>query len=166
ASKGALVARVFAGSPAQSAGLRTGDVITSIGGRPVDSRESFATYSATLASGQPVEIVFMRGGSSERVQVRPGEPPTNLGVRILEETAGLHVVDQSSSVVIDRVDRGSRAERIGISAGDVIVGVNGVQTRSAKQLNDELIRSADRSSYVLNVLHGGVIYGLTFPMAV
>jgi len=38
--------------------------------------------------------------------------------------------------------------------------------RSAKQLNDELIRSAERSSYVLNVLHGGVIYGLTFPMAV
>ncbi len=166
ASKGALVARVFAGSPAQSAGLRTGDVITSIGGRPVDSRESFATYSATLASGQPVEIAVTRGGGSERIQVRPSEPPANLGIRILEETAGIHVVDASRSVVIDRVDRGSRADRIGISTGDVIVGVNGVEVRSAKQLNDELIRSAERSSYVLNVLHGGVIYGLTFPMAV
>jgi serine protease Do len=42
-SKGAIVARVFAGSPAQSSGLRPGDVITSIAGRPVDSRESFST---------------------------------------------------------------------------------------------------------------------------
>jgi serine protease Do len=165
-SKGALVARVFPGSPAQSAGLRTGDVITSIGGRPVDSRESFATYSATLASGQPIEISVTRGGSAERVQVRPSDPPPNLGIRILEETAGIHVADASSQVVIDRVDRGSRANRIGISTGDVIVGVNSVEVRSVKQLNDELIRSAERSSYVLNVLHGGVIYGLTFPMAV
>jgi serine protease Do len=166
ASKGALVARVFAGSPAQNAGLRTGDVIIAVGGKPVDSRESFSTYSATLPSGQPVELSVVRGGNSERVQVRPAEPPSNLGIRILEETAGIHVVGQARSVVIDQVDRASRADRIGITRGDVIVGVNGIEVHSTRELNDELIRSAERSSYVLNVLHGGVIYGLTFPMAV
>ena len=166
ASKGALVARVFAGSPAAAAGLRAGDVITAVAGKPVDSRESFSTYTSTLATGQPVELSVVRGGSSQKVQVRPGEPPTDLGIKILQETAGLQVVDQSRGVVIDRVDRGSRADRIGISSGDMIVGVNGVEVRSARQLNDELTHSAERSSYVLNVLHGGVVYGLTFPMGV
>ena len=68
--------------------------------------------------------------------------------------------------VIDEVVNNSRAQRIGITAGDVIVGVNGAQVTSVKQLNDELIKSAERSSFVLDVAHGGVVYGLTFPMGV
>jgi len=165
-SKGALVARVFAESPAATAGLRSGDVITAVAGKPVDSRESFSTLTSTLPTGQPVDLAITRGGSSQNIQVRPGEPPANLGIRILEETAGVHVVDQSRSVVIDAIDRSSRAEKIGLSSGDVIVGVNGTEVRTTRQLNDALISSAERSSYLLNVLHRGVIYGLTFPMGV
>src|ERR1051326_6902531 len=48
ASKGAIVARVFADSPAAAAGLRAGDVITSVENKPVDSREAFTTYTATI----------------------------------------------------------------------------------------------------------------------
>jgi S1-C subfamily serine protease len=62
------------------------------------------------------------------------------------------------------VVRGSRADRIGVSPGDVIVGVNGTEIRSTKELNEQLGKSADRSSVVLDVAHGGVIYALTFPM--
>src|SRR5437764_15009654 len=50
--KGALVARVFGGSPAEASGLKAGDVITAVGDRPVDSREAFSTYTATAAPGQ------------------------------------------------------------------------------------------------------------------
>ena len=58
ATKGALVARVFPGSPAEAAGLRSGDVITSVADRPVDSREAFSTYTATIPSGQPLQITY------------------------------------------------------------------------------------------------------------
>jgi serine protease Do len=163
-SKGAIVARVFPGSPAESAGLRAGDVITSVGEKPVDSREAFSTYTATVPQGQPLPISYVRGGNTVRANIRPTDPPGSLGLHILEQVAGVRVADQSRSVVIDEVTRNSRAERIGITPGDVIVGVNGVQVSSTKQLNDELTKAADRSSFVLDVTHGGAIYGLTFPM--
>ena len=166
AQRGALVARVFSGSPAAAAGLRAGDVIVSVGGKPVDSRESFSTATATLAQGQPVPLEIMRSGSRQTVQIRPADPPGGLGLRILEEVAGLRVADESRSVVIDEVIRGSRAAEIGLAQGDVIVAVNGTEVGSTRELNDQLIRGAERSSIVLSVARGRYIYNLTFPMGV
>jgi S1-C subfamily serine protease len=164
ATRGAVVARVFGGSPAQSAGLRTGDVITSVSGRPVDSREAFSTYTATVPSGQPVELSVVRGSSSHTVTVRPVDPPRDLGLRMLWEVAGLRV-SESRGVVISEVSGDSRGARIGLAPGDTIVGVNGNPVASTDQLNDELKKSAERSSVVLDVARGRYIYSLTFPMA-
>ena len=163
ASRGAIVARVFSGSPAQAAGLRAGDVIVSVAGRPVDSRESFSTLTSTLPSGQPIEITVNRDGSPRTISLKPSDPPRDLGLRILWEVAGLRV-GQSRGIVIDEVARGSRSENIGLAPGDVIVGVNGAETSTIDQLNDQLTRSAERSSVVLSVARGRYIYNLTFPM--
>jgi serine protease Do len=166
AQRGALIARVLPGSPAEQAGLKTGDVITAVAERPVDSRESFTTYTATLASGQPVNFTIARDGSSRKVQVRPQDPPANLGLRILEQIAGLRVADQRRAVVVDEVVSGSRAAEIGIQPGDYIVAVNGTEIGATKDLNSELMRGADRSSIVLSVARGRYIYNVTFPMGV
>jgi len=164
ATKGALVARVFPGSPAQSAGLRSGDVITAVEEKAVDSREAFSTYTATVPTNQPLRLSIVRGGSPSQVVVRPVDAPGDLGLRILEEVAGLRVVDQSRSVVVEQVVGGSRAATIGLAAGDLLVGVNGVEVGSTKDLNNEIIRAADRSSIVLSVARDRYIYNLTFPM--
>jgi serine protease Do len=163
-ARGALVARVFSKSPAQTAGLKPGDIITSVDGRPVDSREGFSTLTATAAAGQPISLAITRDGSPRTLQVRTGEPPAGLGLRILEEVAGLRVADKSGSVVIDEVVRGSRSHSIGLAAGDVIVGVNGVEVHSTRELNDELAKAAERSSIVLSVARDRYVYNLTFPM--
>jgi serine protease Do len=166
ANRGALVARVFQGSPAAGAGLRPGDVITAVDGKPVDSRESFSTYVATAAAGRPVQVTVLRTGNSRNVEIRPVDPPSGLGLRILEEVAGLRVADQARRVVVDDVLRGSRSENIGLEPGDLIVGANGVEIRSVRELNDELIKSAERSSIVLSVARGRYIYNLTYPMGI
>lgn len=166
AQRGALVARVFANSPAEAAGIRPGDVITQVGGRPVESRESFSTATATAAAGQTLELTVVRNGSSRKVQVRPTDPPNSLGLRILEEVAGLRVADENRAVVIDQVLSGSRAANIGLEPGDVIVGVNGIEVRTSRDLNSEVIRGAERSSVVLSVARGRYVYNLTFPMGI
>src|SRR6266540_4126971 len=77
ARSGALVARVFGGSPAAAAGLRQGDVIVAVGGRAVDSRESFSTLTATATPGQPIELTIMRDGATRNVAVRPSRRATS-----------------------------------------------------------------------------------------
>jgi serine protease Do len=165
ASRGALVSRVFPGSPAQAAGLRPGDVITAVEGKPVDSRESFATFTATVPSGQPVQLTVLREGANKTITIRPADPPRDLGLRILWEIAGLRVAN-SRGVVIEQVASGSRSANIGLAPGDFIVGVNGNPIQSIDDLNNALIGSADRSSIVLDIERGRFIYSLTFPMAV
>jgi serine protease Do len=164
ASRGALVARVISGSPAQAAGLKAGDIITAVAGKPVDSREAFSTYTATVPSGQPLPLTISRDGSTQSISVRPSDAPRDLGLRILWEIAGVRVIDQSGTVVIDEVASRSRSESIGLARGDVIVGVNGAEVASVKDLNQALTQSAERSSVVLQVARGRYIYSLTFPM--
>lgn len=165
ATRGAIISRIFAGSPAQSAGLKPGDVITAVEGKPVDSREAFATFTSTVPSGQPVQLTVLRDNSPRTIAIKPAEPPRDLGLRILWEIAGLRATD-SRGVVIDQVASGSRSANIGLAPGDAIVGVNGNPVRSLDDLNNALISSTDRSSIVLDVERGRFIYSLTFPMAV
>jgi len=162
--RGALVVRVFDGSPAARAGIEPGDIITAVAGRPVDSREAFGTYTSTLASGQPVSIAVERDGDARNVQVRPADPPADLGLRILREVAGLSVADERRTVVIDDVISGTRAAEIGLQPGDLIVYVNGVEVSSSLEANTQLMRGVDRSSFVLSVARGRYVYNLTFPM--
>jgi serine protease Do len=166
ATRGAFVSRVFPDSPAALAGLKTGDVITAVDGKPVDSREAFSTFAATARAGQPVSLTISRDGASRTLPIRPTDPPTGLGLRILEEIAGLRVADERRAVLIDEVLRGSRSAEVGLASGDQIVAINGVEVSSVRELSDELVKAADRSSIVLSVARGRYIYNLTFPMSV
>ena len=165
-SRGAMVVRIFDGSPAQRAGLRTGDVITAVGGRAIDSREAFSTATATVAAGQNVSLSVNRDGAARTIEVRAGEPPADLGLRILQEVAGLRVADERRAVVIDEVINRSRADEVGLAPGDLIVGVNGTQVNDTRQLNTQLIAGAERSSVVLSVARGRYVYNVTFPMGI
>jgi serine protease Do len=166
AERGALVVRVFSDSPAERAGLKVGDVITAVAGKTVDSREAFSTFTAMVPTGQALSLRIARNGSSRDLPVTPTDPPGGLGLRILEEVAGLRVADEKRSVVIDDVLNGTRAANIGLAPGDVIVGVNGTEVTSTRALNTEVMRGAERSSIVLSVARGRYVYNLTFPMGV
>jgi serine protease Do len=166
APRGALVVRIFSGSPAEQAGLRAGDVITAVDGKAVDSRESFSTATATLGTGKTIDVSIVRSGSARSVQLRPSDAPGGLGLRMLEEVAGLRVADERRAVVIDQVLSGSRADDIGLAQGDLIVAVNGGEVSSTRELNDAIVRGAERSSIVLSVARGRYVYNLTFPMGI
>ena len=69
---GARVSEVTAGSPAQRAGLRIGDVITSINRQPVDTAEALIVAIRTHQPGENVRLEFERGGKPREVTVTLG----------------------------------------------------------------------------------------------
>ena len=163
ATRGALVSRLFSGSPAQASGLQPGDVITKVGGKPIDSREAFSTFTATTPSGEAIPLTINRRGATKTLTIRPVDPPRDLGLRILWEIAGLRVAN-SRGVMIDEVANGSRSANVGLQPNDYIVGVNGTEVHSVDELNQALTNSSERSSIVLDIARGRYIYSLTFPM--
>ena len=77
-TNGALVLNVAAGSPAETAGLEPGDVITEINGRAVQTPAQLNSVLAGLHPGQQVQIGYDRGPMSLSAQAtlttRPAGP--------------------------------------------------------------------------------------------
>jgi putative serine protease PepD len=70
---GARVSDVQTGSPAQRAGLRTGDVITSINNQTVDTAEALIVAIRTHRPGESVKLDFQRAGKDRQVSVTLGK---------------------------------------------------------------------------------------------
>jgi serine protease Do len=75
--RGALVADVVAGSPAEAAGLRAGDVIIRFADKEITSLADLVQAIRSSQIGQNVEIVFVRGKDTKTTSARLVERPTS-----------------------------------------------------------------------------------------
>ncbi|HTU93206.1 MAG TPA: Do family serine endopeptidase [Gemmataceae bacterium] len=78
--KGVLAAKVFEGSPAGKAGLKDGDVITALAGKPVENGHDLQSVVASLPLNQPVSVTVVRDGESKELSVTIAEQPSEFGV--------------------------------------------------------------------------------------
>ena len=69
-ASGAYVGKVRAGSPAASAGLRAGDVITRLGGRPVLQSADLHRLVAEMPKGRDLSLTYVREGQERDTLVR------------------------------------------------------------------------------------------------
>jgi S1-C subfamily serine protease len=70
---GLLVAQVVAGGPADRAGLRAGDLLLTVAGKPVAASQDLQRQMFSEAIGQPLAITVMRNGALVDVIVEPTE---------------------------------------------------------------------------------------------
>ncbi|MDX2300918.1 MAG: Do family serine endopeptidase, partial [Xanthomonadaceae bacterium] len=131
-TRGALVARIAEGSPAQQAGVKVGDVITALDGQSVDNREALHNLEGLLPVGRPVRIALQRDGKPLTLSaVLKASPKEVNGARLDPRLAGAVFVElperarQSgvAGVVVARVDEDSRAAASGLRPGDRITGI-------------------------------------------
>jgi serine protease Do len=73
--RGAIVARVQGNGPAAKAGLRGGDVITSVGGEPIKSANELTKKVHAMAPGSSIRLAFVRQGKEDSLNVTLGQLP-------------------------------------------------------------------------------------------
>jgi serine protease Do len=78
--KGVLVSRVFDGSPAAKAGLKDGDVIAALAGKPIENGHDLQAVVAGLPLNKPVAVTLVREGSSKELQITVAEQPSEFGI--------------------------------------------------------------------------------------
>jgi regulator of sigma E protease len=111
-----VVGSVTESSTAERAGIRPGDLIVSVGGRPVDTWERFF-LQVSARTGQRTELVVQRDGEQIRVPVVPTSSE--------EYEMGEIGVLPEMHPQVRAVSPGQPADRAGIEVGDVIVALNG-----------------------------------------
>jgi serine protease Do len=154
--RGALVSDVKAGSPADNAGLRRGDVITAIDGAAVKDGNVLRNHVAQLLPGSNVKLTLLRGGKEQTVSVTlaqlqaansgarsrdSGADPTGYGMSVeplTPERAKQLGVSASAGVVVTAVEPSGRAAGAGIRNGDVISEVDGKPVHGAEALRSAL----------------------------
>jgi Do/DeqQ family serine protease len=132
--QGAVVTRVLPGSPAEQAGLRAGDVITAVNGRPVRGQADLANAEALLPIGTPVELSVVRDGEPTKIAATLKAPVLREidGAALDARLAGARFGDLpptlarrgASGVSVLAVAANSRAATNGLQEGDFVTAVN------------------------------------------
>jgi serine protease Do len=151
--KGALVADVMKGSPAEKGGLRRGDVVVQFNGQEVREVTDLTRRVAGAPIGSEAKITVIRDGKRVTIPIQlgemPGEPlqakaepkakPLGMGLQDLTpELARQLDIEEQAGVVVTEVDDDSPAARAGIQEGDVIQEVNRQKVASVKDLESAL----------------------------
>jgi serine protease Do len=148
AGSGITVAHVVPGSPADQAGLKLGDTITTVDGKKVSKGTELVAEIASRKPGSKVVLGFLRNGKTQETTVTVADraklfaarlneddgdndestpKPSKFGVtvrKLTPEMADRLEVPSGKGVIVQDVKPGSFAEDIGVSRGDVILEVN------------------------------------------
>ena len=152
---GIVLQRVEPGSPAEKAGLQSGDVITSVNGKPVHAGNDLVNPIALTPIGNSVRLNYMRDKKEheasltvvDRTKIFPdragaannndsGPAPAEYGLRVEDlgsERARRAGFENIKGVLVTEVDPASFAEDIGFVRGDVIAEVNHTPVSSVSE---------------------------------
>jgi serine protease Do/serine protease DegQ len=157
---GALVSQVVDGSPAEKAGIHTGDVITSVNGQPVKSNSELRNSIGLMRVGDKVEVGLLRDGKPLRVTAIIADTTATAQASPVEtihknfEGATLADAPESGGALVKSVEPGSAAAQSGLRNNDVIVSANRGRVTGLQQLRE---RAKGASVLVLEVRRGNTI---------
>jgi serine protease Do/serine protease DegQ len=138
---GALVAGVVQGSAAERAGIKTGDIITSLNGVTMKSSGELRNAIGMLHVGDKVELGLLRDGKPRKVTALiadRGEAESASAAEINRGLDGAELADapDGGGVVVNRVQEASAAAQAGIRPNDVIVGVGRTPVTNMKSFRE------------------------------
>ncbi len=164
-SRGAVIAQIIPGSPAQKSGLREGDVVTSVDQRRIDDAADLRNAIGLLRIGQELELRVIREGEQRIVEARIDEAVeiTLKGGTLHRSLSGAVFLESGSGsgpegVLVDSVEKQSNAWSAGLRPDDLIVGINRYRVRTIEDLSRLIAASG---SLVIEFLREDRAYYLT-----
>jgi len=156
---GITVSTVVAGSPADQAGLKVGDTITSVDGKKVTKGTELVSDIASRKPGSKVSLAFIRNGKPQETTVTIADRAKLFAARLGEDQEGSDEsapkqnkfgmtvrkltpemadrleVPSGKGVIVQDVKPGSFAEDVGLGRGDVILEVNKQTVNSEEEMS-------------------------------
>ncbi len=156
---GAFVSQVMPGSAADQAGIKAGDIIVTLDGKPVHSFGELRAKIATMGAGKVVSLGIIRDGKSQDVKVTLKQAeqtqaqasalhPALEGATLSNTAPGV----EPKGVQVTELDDRSPAALVGLRKGDIILGVNRQRTNNLKELSKALKNNTD--ILALNIRRG------------
>ena len=176
--KGALIAIVEKGTPADKSGLKAGDIILEYDGKPISEGSELPRHVAVTPIDKKVRLVVFRDGKKQDIFVVVGkmkgagsDAPNaiggendKLGISVQELTkelaTRLNIKDAKTGLVITEVKQASAAEEAGVTPGSVIIEINGQspETLDAFGVLISTVKKADVVRLLLKRPDGSVHY--------
>ena len=173
-ARGALVASVEAGAPAEKAGIEPGDIIVKFDGKPIEKANDLPLIVGNTKPGAHSIVTVFRRGSMKDLSINVGEfeadkPGKKAGTKDVKpkssstgQALGLTVSElsdaQKKELKVDggvRVDAATEAAaRAGLREGDVIVGLGNSEVSSVKEF-EAAAAKVDKSKTVSVLVRRG-----------
>jgi serine protease Do len=137
--KGAYIAEVVKGGPADKAGLKKGDVVTACQGKEIPDSGAFRNQVANLPIGQDADLTIVRDGQKKGIKIRvenldaankilAASIKDRLGVTVRPVTpkeSEKYGLEPKQGVGIATVDPKGPLGEAGFEVGDIILAING-----------------------------------------
>ena len=149
----ALISEVIEGSPAEKAGLKPGDIITSINGKQVKSTQAVRNAIGLLRVGEAAEIGVLRDGKPRKVTASIGARGESAQAGGLHPgLTGAEFSDANGEgALVTAVTDNSNAANNGLRRNDLIIGIGRLRVTSVKQLREAVKGS---NSFLMTIQRG------------
>ena len=163
--RGALVADLASGGPADTAGLKRGDIIIRFNDKPIGEMSDLPMLVAQTPIGQKVTVTVLRDGKTRKISVKIGELKENrepdmlsqnsnvdMGMNIREITPELVQalgLTEDKGILIVTVEPGSIAGNAGLTKGDVIKEINRSSITTLTDFNAALKKAREENILLL-----------------
>ena len=185
-ARGALVASVQPGSPADQAGINSGSVVLKLNGRPIEDGGDLTRKIGDLRPGETVSMTLLHNGETREVQVTLGDRgkamQTEQGPqKSMEDQDGATLgfalkplsmsdartlgLQSDQGLLVVKVDPQGLAAKNGIKPGDVILKANGESVDAIQDFKEILQKVRETSNVLLlHINRKGQKRFLTIPL--
>ena len=175
--KGVLIKEVEKNGPSDKAGIRSGDVLLSIGTKNISSTENYQAELRDFKIGDIIDISLWRNGKKLSFSVIASEFPVKLVKELTLKLLGIKVDNVSSfpnrfnhnasakeGAVITEINSGSYLAKIGAKQGDIIRQINEMPLKNVDDFDKALVKYKEKNALVVLLQRADQLYYITVKL--